>query len=343
MSDTKPIGILLINIGTPEAPTVPAVSKYLREFLGDPNVIDLPFPLRWLLVNLIIVPLRAIKSSALYQKIWTEQGSPLLINSEKMRDDLVNELGANYEVAIGMRYGKPNIEEAVNSLLEKDCKEIIALPLFPQQSLAATGSATKKFLSIIKKTQNPPPVRIHQDFFRNPLFIDAYTSIIKETLTDNFSDFLLFSYHGIPENQINKTQCNRSMCNRMIPCSNIHENNRHCYRAQCFETSRILAHALGLKSNQYATAFQSRIGFTHWIMPYTDLVLPKLAQQKIKNLAVVCPSFVADCLESLEEIGIRAQEQWQKLGGESFKLIPCLNSHPKWIAALKDMIKPKED
>lgn len=326
-------GILLINLGTPDNPNVKSVRRYLKEFLSDPRVIDLPFIMRWLLLHLFILPTRPKKSAEAYQKIWTDSGSPLLVHSDALKNALALALGDNYQVELGMRYGNPRIKTSLNKL--KDCHEVVILPLFPQYSSAATGSAIEKSIKLIAKQWNIPQITIINHFYNHPGFITAYADIIKNSNTEN--NFILFSYHGLPERHINKSQC-KSNCDRMNSCPQIDEKNSFCYRAQCYTTSDLLAKSLKLKPNQYTTAFQSRLGKTPWIQPYTDTIFSELIQQGVKNLTVVCPSFVADCLETLEEIGIRARKDWQILGGNEFTLVPCLNNHPLWIKALQSIL-----
>lgn len=323
-------GLLLINLGTPAAPDTKAVRRYLSEFLSDSRVIDLPLPLRYLLLYAFILPFRPQISAKAYQSIWTAQGSPLLVNSQRLVEKLTEKLGSSCQVAFGMRYGEPSIAKALTSL--SDCEEIIALPLYPQYSSAATGSSIEKLLSLISVQENHPTLTVIRDFYQHQGFIAAQADLIRPYLANH--DYLLLSYHGIPERHIKKAGC-QSVC--QDSCPPISSMNQTCYKAQCQQTSNALAKALGLTKNQYSAAFQSRLGKTPWIKPYTDMVLPQLAKQGIKNLAVACPSFVADCLETLEEIGFQAKEQWQQLGGEQLTLIPCLNDSAPWIDAIIDI------
>ncbi len=332
-------GILLLNLGTPDDTSVTAVRRYLREFLSDPRVIDIPKVARWILLNCIILPFRPKQSAKAYRQIWQAQGSPLLIYSQQLATAVRQALGDGYEVELGMRYGQPAIDGAVQRLLAQHCDQIMVLPLFPQYSSAATGSAIEKALEHIQQHWNIPSIRVRSDFYGDPLFIDAYAKVIAEHLP-NDNEFVLFSYHGLPERHIDKSGCDRlQTCDRQGTCPAIGDNNRYCYRGQCYATSRQLAQALHLNDAQYDVAFQSRLGRTPWIKPYTDLLLPQLAEQGIKNLTVVCPSFVADCLETLEEVGMRAREQWLELGGQQFTLIPCLNAHPAWVKAVVNFVK----
>ena len=326
-------GVLLLNLGTPDQCDQRSVSRYLREFLLDPRVIDLPFYIRWPLVNFFIIPFRCQKTTAAYQKVWDIE-SPLLKHSNNLVTDL-SQILPDYEIALGMRYGQPNIQSALQQL--KYCEQVAIIPLFPQYSSAATGSALEKTLQAISQQWNIPSIKIKTDFYNDAEFISAYAEIIKTHLIDKKIDLLLFSYHGLPERHIDKSEC-VSTCDRTHACPAMDARNRFCYRAQCYATSRSLAEALQLQPQQYQVAFQSRLGRTPWIKPYTDLQLPQFISQGIKNIAIVCPSFVADCLETLEEINIRAREQWMSLGGESFTFIPCLNNHPAWVKGLGEMI-----
>lgn len=331
----KKIGILLINLGTPDNCDTQSVRRYLKEFLNDPRVIDIPSPARWLLLNAVILPFRPKKSAKAYQKIWLPSGSPLLTNGYALKKALADQLGKNYQVDIGMRYGNPSIASALENL--KNCNRLIILPLFPQYSSAATGSALEKCLSLISQNWNIPEIKAINSFYNHTGFISAYAEIIKQHLGKQEIDLLLFSYHGLPERHISKSAC-LANCTYVDACPASNTNNQYCYRAQCYATSHALASTIGLTSDKYATSFQSRLGRTPWIKPYTDELFSELRQKNITNIAVVSPSFVADCLETLEEINIRAREQWHALGGKTFISIPCLNSEPLWVDALVNMI-----
>jgi len=324
-------GVLLINLGTPDSPSTKDVRRYLREFLSDPRVIDLPTPVRWLLLNAIILPFRPKKSAHAYQQIWTKKGSPLLIYGQELTSKLSSELGDNYVVALGMRYGKPCLQDAISQLSR--CGKIIIVPLFPQYSSAATGSAIQASLEIIQQRQSIPSLEVISDFYRQKPYIECLSQHIKSHWIQE--EFLLFSYYGIPERQIIKAGCQQVCTNE---CSNINSENFYCYRAQCYETTRLIAKTLVLKSENYTTSFQSRLGKTPWIKPYTDETLEALVKQGIKKIAITCPAFVADCLETIEEIGIQAKQQWLELGGESLRLVPALNAEDYWVKALAKII-----
>jgi ferrochelatase len=216
------------------------------------------------------------------------------------------------------------------------------IPLFPQYSSAATGSAINELIPTLAKQWNIPALTIKRDFYQHPGFLAAYADIIKQHISGKAIDLLLFSYHGLPERHIDKSECEAS-CDRLLDCPNINDDNQFCYRAQCYATTHFITQRLGLASNQYTVSFQSRLGRIPWIKPYTDLLLPELIQKGIKNIAIVSPSFVADCLETLEEINIRTRAQWASLGGSNFIFIPCINHSHLWINALADMVRGKGD
>ncbi len=312
------IGILLINLGTPDAPTQDAVKRYLDEFLSDPYVITLPKFLRDILVQKIILPTRPKKSAHAYSQIWTNAGSPLLIHNIALKNKLQEKMGSDYLVSLGMRYGNPSIESALAELRDAACKEIIVLPLFPQFSGAATQSAIDCAMRAFKKLNYSPVIHIIEAFYQDDFYIQSISTLIGNALEKNPTEFLLLSYHGLPKRQIDK------------------KNN---YQEQCFITSQHIAETLHLPTEKYQTSFQSRLGLAKWIGPYTDQVIQDLRKKGIKTLSVACPSFVADCLETLEEINIRLREQWMQLGGEEFELIPCLNADEEWIRALAAQIK----
>lgn len=308
-------GILLLNLGTPSDPSIRSVRKYLYEFLSDPRVIELPAAFRWLLLRLVILPFRSHKSAKAYKAIWQHNGSPLLINSLNIQQQLQKTLGNAYKVELGMRYGDYKIEAALQNLKLSGVTDIIVVPLFPQYASAVTGSALQVVLQSFAKDKVIKNAKIVSDFFKHDAYIKALAMSVQPYIAKPY-DFLLMSYHGLPE---------RQMINPGI----------NCYRTQCMQTSLLLAEELQLPANKWSVSFQSRLGRLPWIKPYTDEMLVELRQRGINKLLICCPSFVADCLETLEEIGIRAKAQWLQLGGSDFELIPCLNITPQWIEALK--------
>lgn len=329
-------GILLINLGTPDECSGKSVRRYLREFLLDKRVIDLPKIIRWPLVNFFIVPFRYKKTTAAYKQIWKISGSPLLIISRDMQQVLANVLSEDYQVELGMRYGHPSIQSALAKL--SHCDSITVIPLFPQYSSAATGSAIEEVMSYFVRQWNIPEINIMRDFYKHPGFINAYSEVIQKNITHKKIDKIIFSYHGLPERHITKSYC-KAECKRVHECPVVTDTNRFCYRAQCYATTQAIIKKLGLTDDQAIVAFQSRLGRTPWIKPYTDLLLPDLINQGVKNIAVVSPSFVADCLETLEEINIRMRKQWVELGGNEFTFVPCINDNHSWIQALAIMIE----
>lgn len=329
-------GILLLNLGTPDHCDRQSIKRYLKEFLMDPLVVDIPFLFRYLLVQGFILPIRSHRTTEAYKKIWTSQGSPLLVNSLAQQHALSEKLGDDYRVELGMRYGSPSIANAVDKL--KGCREINIIPLFPQYSVAATESALQRAYSCIQK-QSFSTIRVLKHFYDDPNYIAALCEQIKSTLFNQSTDCLLFSYHGLPERQIKRSGC--PLCPFDQKCPTNKPRTDFCYRAQCYATSELIANTLDLKPNDYRVGFQSRLGKTPWIQPYTDKVLAELAQQGKKNLVIISPSFVADCLETLEEINLGLRSQWLSLGGKSFTYIPCLNTNSHWIDALSVLATQK--
>ncbi len=336
MAPSRLTGVLLTNLGTPRSPSTRDVRRYLREFLTDPQVLDGMSALtRALLVHGIIAPFRAPRSAQAYRKIWTQEGSPLRVHGRALRDALALELGEGYAVELGMRYGEPAIRAALVRLVAREPERIVVLPLFPQYAAASTGTALDRVRDVARDLDAAPPLEFAEDFYADAGFIAALAGVARPTIDEFKPDHVLMSYHGLPESKVRATDTSGAhCCVRPDCCEAISATNRRCYRAQCVATSRALALELGLAQERWSLAFQSRLGRAPWITPYTDRLIPELAGRGVKRLAVICPSFVADCLETLEEIGIRAREQWETLGGEDFHLIPCLNADPGWVAAL---------
>ena len=335
-----PVGVLLMNLGTPDSPKTSDVRRYLREFLSDPRVLDLHPLGRWLLLNLVILPFRPSKSGRAYKLIWGQDGSPLLTHSQRLTEGVRRALGSEFVVELAMRYGAPSIPSALEKLIAARPGRIIVMPLFPQYSSAATGSAVERVYDVLGKAWNVPPVTTVGPFFDDPGFIAAFAVVARKQLEAFRPDHVLFSYHGLPERHVRKSDLGGRHCLQKPDCCDaIVSDNRYCYRAHCFATTRALAFTLGLSADGHSVAFQSRLGRTPWLHPYTDLVLPELAQAGRKRLAVMCPAFVADCLETLEEIGIRAREQWRSLGGEDLLLVPSLNAEPAWVDAVVRILR----
>jgi ferrochelatase len=330
-------GVLLLNLGTPDSPSVSHVARYLREFLMDGRVIDIPFLQRFALVNLIIAPFRAPQSAKAYQQLWTKDGSPLKIYGYQVADLLQKALGPDYKVVLGMRYQNPSLRSALEQFKTAGLKEIIVIPMYPQYASASTGSTHEKLMDEIKSWETIPTLKIISQFFEHPLFIKAFVALGQKYMAQAQYDHFLFSYHGLPERQILKASF-EGHCRLGDCCKNYHAKNQYCYRAQCFATTRLLTKELGLKENQYTLCFQSRLGKDPWIKPYTDQVIADLIQRGIKNVLVFSPAFVADCLETTVEIGIEYQHLFKKLGGERWQLVESLNTSPTWIECLKQIV-----
>ena len=338
----EPSGVLLINLGTPDAPTPRAVRAYLREFLGDPRVLDIGPLARRALVELAIAPFRAPRAARQYRGVWTPEGSPLLVHGRALASALADALGGGYRVELGMRYGRPAIPAALERLVEAGANRIHVLPLFPQYASASTGSAVQRVFEAAGARWNVPPLDVLPDFYADPGFVAALAAVARPVLDGGPFDHLLLSYHGLPERQIRKSAPADPLCLADPDCcAELRPGNARCYRAQAFATSRALARELGLEDGRWSVAFQSRLGRTPWIRPFTDRVLPELARRGVRRLAVACPSFAADCLETVEEIGVRARAQWAELGGESLALVPCVNAHPVWVEALARTVRSR--
>ncbi len=335
------IGVLLINIGTPDEPTPEAVGRYLREFLMDEYVLDMPFVKRWLLVNRVIVPRRKAYSAEHYQKVQMAEGSPLLVYTKRFAAGLAHELSDekdDYAIEIGMRYGNPSIAMALRNLKKADADRIVAAPLYPQYTQSSFETAvveTKKRAKQLGLNN----LRFLDPFYADPEFIHASALMVADHLKAHSPDYTLFSFHGVPVRHIKQIDANGHCRINDACCAQVGPANRNCYRAQCHATARAIAEAVGLKANQYATCFQSQFGKDEWIGPAFEDLLVELPKRGIKTLAVACPSFVADCLETLEEIGIRGREEFREAGGEELTLVPCLNSDPLWIKAAANLIR----
>jgi len=325
-------GLLLINLGTPESPAPSDVRPYLREFLMDPRVIDIPAWRRWLIVNLLILPFRPRTSGQAYASIWTDEGSPLLIHSRKLTDKVRQRLGESIVVELGMRYGNPSIPSALKRLRQRGAERIVVFPLYPQYSSAATGSSLEKVMRHLSREWNVPGVLVVPPFYDHAAFIEACADRARPVIDRVDPERVYFSFHGLPERQIVKSDPTGSHCLRDDDCCReVGSHNANCYRAQCCATARALGDRLGIPEAKRVVCFQSRLGRTPWIRPHTDVVLDEDAERGIRRAVIISPAFVADCLETLEELGIRASNDWQAHGGENLALVPCLNSGDDWV------------
>lgn len=341
MNNKNKTGVLLVNLGTPDSPSIPDVRKYLREFLMDERVIDIPFLSRWMLINFIIAPFRAPKSAKEYNKLWDERGSLLKYFGEDVRDSLQEKLGKEYQVELAMRYQSPSIEQALTEFKKGRVGEIVVIPLFPQYASASTGTVIQKVNEIINTWQTIPDIKFVSNFLDHPLFIEAFAENARKLMSKQEYDYVVFSYHGLPERQILKGSDNGYCQISDACCSKYHAKNKLCYRAQCYETSRLLAAALQLSQDGFTTTFQSRLGKDPWIKPYTDVVLQDLPGMGKKKVLVFSPAFIADCLETTIEVGEQFKEAFLAAGGEVWDLVPSLNSEPKWVDCLEDLVRER--
>jgi protoporphyrin/coproporphyrin ferrochelatase len=335
-------GVLLVNLGTPDSTAVSDVRRYLREFLMDARVIDIPYANRFALVNGIIAPFRAPKSAHEYEKLWVpEKGSPLKFYGYELRDLLQQALGDAYVVELAMRYQNPSIPEVLEKLKACSLKELIVISLFPQYASATTGSVADRVMEIVRGWQIIPSMQFVNRFVEDPLYLDVLEAQAKPYLEMEDWDHYLFSYHGVPERQIYKGSCGDYCKINAECCGSYTPQNQYCYRAQCFLNSRLLAERLGLRPDQYTTCFQSRLGKDPWIQPYADDLIKQLPQEGKKKMLVFSPAFVSDCLETTVEVGEAFKEVFLEHGGEKWELVPSLNVHPLWVECLRQMVRKR--
>lgn len=330
--------VLLINLGTPDSPRVGDVRSYLSQFLNDPRVIDIPWLMRKILVNLIIVPFRAPKSAKIYREVWTENGSPLLFYSEQAAKLLQEKLGDTYSVYLAMRYKNPSIPDVLETIRKNNHTRIVVVPMFPHYASATTGSAYDEVMRVVRSWWVIPEIEFVDQYYDHPLFIDAIVQRGKKYDHREY-DHVLFSYHGLPERQVTKTHQNEP-CDALNCVSEVNEENRFCYQATCYATTRLLASALNIPPDKYTVCFQSRLD-DKWLKPFSDNVVKACAEQGMKKILVFSPAFTADCLETLIEIGDEYQELFREHGGERVQLVESLNDHPVWIACLESLVRDK--
>ncbi len=339
MKDEK-IGVLVTNIGTPNSPTREDVKLYLNEFLMDPQVIRLPWVFRALLVQGVIVPIRAGRSARLYQKIWRVEGSPLLVESLSFKTQLQQALGDKWVVALGMRYGQPSIQQALETMLAAGIQRLVVFPLFPQYALSSTQSSIDAALVQLTKLRPKMQPTMIEEFHLNPGFIEAWCEQFHAKALRPY-DHVVFSFHGLPKAHLTILSQACAGCPKTAPCPPVVDadaSQTKCYRRQSFRTAAAIADKLGLKSGDYSVGFQSRLGPNEWILPNTVDVLNQLVESGKKRVVVLCPSFVTDCLETLEEVQMGLCEQFLDAGGQEFTAIDCLNSHPAWVSAAKEIV-----
>jgi protoporphyrin/coproporphyrin ferrochelatase len=335
MTTFSKTAILLVNVGTPDEPKVKAVRRYLFQFLNDRRVIDLPWLLQKILVNLIIVPFRAPKSTKLYQRLWTKNGSPLLYHSLQLQEKLQKKLADRADVFVAMRYQNPSIRKATEAIRKGGYKKVVVLPMFPQYASSTNGTATQAVWDELRKWNTLPDVMAINQFYDHPAFLDAFAEKIASYQPENY-DHLIFTYHGLPNRQLDKTHPGISnttcTCEQALP-----DHGKLCYKATCYETTRQLVKRLGLKQGTYSTSFQSRLD-NNWMTPFTDKNLMARAEAGATNLLVAAPSFVADCLETVVEIGYEYKELFVEKGGKKLTMVESLNSDDRWVDALSEIL-----
>ncbi len=330
-------GVLLVNLGSPDQPDVPGVRRYLAEFLMDERVLDMPYAARWLLVHGLILPFRPRKTAEAYHKIWWPEGAPLVVISRRLQAALRSQV--SLPIALAMRYQHPSIEQGLRELLAQKVEEIILVSLYPHYAQSTTGTVEARVREVLAALAPGVKLKIVPPFYDDPDYIGAMVSAADRFLRGDY-DHLLFSYHGLPERHLHKADPTGGHCLKSPDCCTVASPaHATCYRHQTLATVAAFARRAGLPEGKYSVAFQSRLGRQPWLKPYTDLELARLAKAGAKKLLVLCPSFVADCLETLEEIGVRGRETFVQAGGTELVLLPCLNAHPDWVAALAKMIQ----
>lgn len=331
-------GVLVVNLGTPDEPTRGAVYRYLKQFLLDRRVIDYNWLARNMIVRGLIAPFRSGKSAKAYQELWTENGSPLKYYGERLVAGIRPLLGDDYVVELAMRYQHPSIESALQRLQEARVAEIIVFPLFPQYASATTGSVHEEVMRLLAREENIPNVRLINSYYDHPAMIDIFCDHARGLDVDSY-DHVLFSYHGLPERQLRKADPGNHCLQTPNCCGSIGVVNQFCYSAQCHATTRAIAERLALPADRYTTTFQSRLGPEEWVKPYTSQTIKELAERGVKRLLVFSPAFVADCLETIIEIGEEYDEEFREMGGEKVALVPSLNDDPRWIETVAGLIR----
>ncbi|MEY2466042.1 MAG: protoporphyrin/coproporphyrin ferrochelatase [Verrucomicrobiota bacterium] len=328
--------VLLVNLGSPDSPSVPDVRRYLNEFLMDGRVIDVAWPLRRLVVGLILIN-RPKESGHAYEKIWTAEGSPLVVTGKHVQAALQKRVSVPVELA--MRYQNPSIESAVRKLVEQGIDDLFLIPLFPHYAMSSYETAVVRVQEVARKLAPKMKITVQPPYGDAPDYIAALVASAAEFLKQDY-DHLLFSFHGIPERHIKNSDTTGCHCLATPNCCETPSPaHATCYRAQCFKTAAEFVKAAGVPAGKYSISFQSRLGKDPWLKPYTDYELLRLAQEGKKKMLVICPAFVADCLETIEEIGMRGCEDFMGASGKEFTRIPCMNEHPLWIQALENMVK----
>ncbi|MGB0776304.1 MAG: ferrochelatase [Akkermansiaceae bacterium] len=328
---------LLLNLGSPDSTSVPDVRRYLEEFLTDDRVLDIPAWKRSLILKLFILPKRPAESAEAYSEVWTDEGSPLIVTS-KEQHQLVTEQ-TDVPVYLAMRYGEPSTPDVIKQIIADGVTNLFIMPLYPHYAMSSYETAVVKVMDEINANAPSMKTEILQPFYKDDDYIEALVESAKPHLEDD-DDLLLFSYHGIPERHVQKTDPSHAHCLvREDCCDTPHPCHATCYRHQCLETTKAFLAKSGLPKEKTAISFQSRLLRDPWLGPYTDFELKRFGKEGIKKIKVICPAFVTDCLETLEEIGMRGVEEFTSTGGESLTLVPCMNAHPKWIKFLTNRIE----
>lgn len=333
-------GVLLINLGSPDSTDVGDVRRYLREFLMDGRVLDAPWPVRFLIVHGLILPFRPKKSAEAYESIWTPEGSPLITMSRRVQELLQQRL--HHPVELAMRYRLPRVTDALQRLQRSGIQEVVLVPLFPHYAMSSYESAVEEVRRCVKQSFPQMTLKVCPPYYRHPSYLEALAATTLPHLATPW-DHLLVSFHGIPERHVKKSDPTRSHCLQAESCcARPHPAHATCYRHQCYQTAAGLIEMADLPPEKVSVSFQSRLGRDPWLKPYTEPELARLAEAGVRRLKVLCPAFVADCLETLEEIAVRGREVFRHHGGEELDLIPCLNDHPRWINAIVDLVRETE-
>lgn len=324
--------VLLLNLGSPDSTKVPDVRRYLREFLSDGRVLDVNPILRSIVLNLFILPFRPRKSAAAYATIWTEAGSPLIVTSKKQRDLLAAKV--DVPVHLAMRYGKPAVPDVMRQIVAEGTEELFIVPMYPHYAMSSYETAVVQAMEEVARQKPDMKTVLLQPYYDDPEYIDALADATRPHLQHDY-DTLVFSYHGVPERHLRKSDPSHAHCLTVPDCCHCASpSHATCYRHQCVRTMDLLIERLGIPKEKTVLAFQSRLGRDPWLTPQTDVTVERLGREGKKKLLVICPSFVADCLETLEEVAEGCKETFEEAGGEHLELIPCLNENPKWIEFL---------
>ena len=336
MTHTHKRGVLLVNLGSPNSTSESDIRRYLREFLMDGRVIDSSYPIRFGVVHFMILPTRPRQAAEAYKKIWTPQGSPLIVTSKNVREKLAQRF--KFPIELAMRYQNPSIPDAVASLRRQGVDQLLVIPLFPHYAMSSYETDVERVKEVVADTAPGLHLSFQKPYYNHPRYIEALVASAIPSLETGY-DHLLFSFHGIPERHLRKSDPTGCHCLKTTDCcSTPSPAHDYCYRSQCFKTTAAFVQKADIPSDKYSISFQSRLGRTPWLSPYTDFELSRLAKSGIKKILIICPAFVSDCLETLEEISIRGRDTFVQAGGSELVRIPCLNEHPLWLCALEEMI-----